>query len=167
MSRLFTTLFVRTIAKPLRQLPPSEAKNPPSFPQRAQRSKKFEIRSRLKISIENEIFERATHRGPTFCGEIKTSRLTFSSEIKNFDRDWKFRSRSNFFYRWALWVLNKECSAQIAQNIPHQGIVWAFKGYVFAVLGNFCFLLRLEGCGPQGLYNHFKLFVAQSRSQTI
>ena len=56
--------------------------------QRAQRSKKFEI------SIENEIFDRATHRGPIFCGEIETSRLKFSSDIKktsieieNFDRD--------------------------------------------------------------------------------
>ena len=49
--------------------------------------KNSRFRSRLKISIENEIFERATHRGPIFCGEIETSRLKFSSEIKNFDRD--------------------------------------------------------------------------------
>ena len=63
------------------------------------------FRSRLKISIENEIFERATHRGPIFCGEIETSRLKFLSEIKNFDRDQKFQSRSNFFDRWALWVV--------------------------------------------------------------
>ena len=28
-----------------------------------------------------------------------------------------------------------------------------FKGYIFAVLGHFCFLLRLGGCGSQGLYN--------------
>ena len=53
------------------------------------------FRSGLKISSENEIFERATHRGPIFCGEIETSRLKFSSleiknfesEIRNFDRD--------------------------------------------------------------------------------
>ena len=44
-------------------------------------------RSGLKISSENEIFERATHRGPMFCGEIETSRLKFPIEIKNFDRD--------------------------------------------------------------------------------
>ena len=49
--------------------------------------KKSRFRSRLKISIENEIFERATHRSPIFCGEIETSRLKCSSEIKNFDRD--------------------------------------------------------------------------------
>ena len=49
---------------------------------------------KIEISIENEIFERATHRGPIFCGEIETSRLKFSNEIKNFDRDQKFRSRS-------------------------------------------------------------------------
>ena len=55
--------------------------------QRAQRSKNSRFRSRLKISIENEVFERTTHRGPIFCGEIETSRLKFSSEIKNFDRD--------------------------------------------------------------------------------
>ena len=58
--------------------------------------KNSRFRSRLKISIENEIFERATHRGPIFCGEVETSRLKFSSEIKNIDRDWNFRSRSNF-----------------------------------------------------------------------
>ena len=44
--------------------------------------KNSRFRSRLKISIENDIFERATHRGPIFCGEIETSRLKFSSEIK-------------------------------------------------------------------------------------
>ena len=49
--------------------------------QRAQGSKKIEI------SSENEIFERAIHRGPIFCGEIETSRLKFSSETKKFDRD--------------------------------------------------------------------------------
>ena len=69
--------------------------------------KNSRFRSRLKISIGNEIFERATHRGPIFCGEIETSRLKFSSEIKNFDRDWKFRSRSNIFDRWALWLVLK------------------------------------------------------------
>ena len=52
-----------------------------------ERSKKFEI------SSENEIFERATHRGPVLSGEIETSRLKFLSEIKNsieienFERD--------------------------------------------------------------------------------
>ena len=70
----------------------------------APRIKKFSrFRSRLKISIENEIFERATHRGSIFSGEVETSRLKFSSAIKNFDRDRKFRSRSIFFDRWALW----------------------------------------------------------------
>ena len=39
--------------------------------------KNSRFRSRLKISIENEILERATHRGPIFCGEIETSRLKF------------------------------------------------------------------------------------------
>ena len=75
------------------------------FPPRGPKDqKKSRFRSRLKISIENEIFERATHRGPIFCGEIETSRSKFSSEINNFDRDRKFRSRSNFFDRWALWA---------------------------------------------------------------
>ena len=71
--------------------------------QRAQRSKNSRFQARLKISSENEIFERATHRGPIFCGEIETLRLKFSSEIENFERDWKFRARLNFFDRWALW----------------------------------------------------------------
>ena len=61
------------------------------------RSKKSRFRVRLKISSENEIFERATHRGPIFfCGEFETSRLKFSSEIKIFNRDWQFRARLKF-----------------------------------------------------------------------
>ena len=58
--------------------------------------KNSRFRSRMKFSIENEIFERATHRGPIFRGEIETSRVKFSSEIKNsieienFDRDQAF-----------------------------------------------------------------------------
>ena len=31
-----------------------------------------------------------------------------------------------------------------------------FKGYIFAVLGHFYFLLRLGGCGSQGLYSRSK-----------
>ena len=34
-----------------------------------------------------------------------------------------------------------------------RGYFGQFKGYIFAVLGHFCFLLRLGGCGSQGLYN--------------
>ena len=50
--------------------------------------KNSRFRSRLKISIENEIFERATHRGPIFCGGNR------GIEIKNFElKDQKFRSR--------------------------------------------------------------------------
>ena len=76
----------------------------PLFPEGPKDQKNSRFRSGLKILSENEIFERATHRGPIFCGEIETSRLKFSSEIKNFDRDQKFRSGSIFFDRWALWV---------------------------------------------------------------
>ena len=75
------------------------------FTQRAQRSKKFErFRARLKISSENEIFERATHRGPIFFGEIETSRSNISTsrskisiEIKKVSIEIK-----TFFDRWAL-----------------------------------------------------------------
>ena len=35
-------------------------------------------------------------------------------------------------------------------------ILGLFKGYIFAVLGHFCFLLRLGGCGSQGLDNRSK-----------
>ena len=77
---------------------------PPTLPRGPKDRKNSRFRSGLKISSENEIFERATHRGPIFCGEIETSRLKFSSEIKNVERDQKFRSGSNFFNRWALWV---------------------------------------------------------------
>ena len=48
-----------------------------------------------------------------FVGEIETSRLKFSSEINNFDRDSKFRSRSIFFDPWALWVEIPENSQQL------------------------------------------------------
>ena len=82
---------------------PNEDKILSDGPRGPKDQKNSRFRSRLKISIENEIFERATHRGPIFCGEIEASRSKFSSEIKNFDRDQKFRSRSNFFDRWALW----------------------------------------------------------------
>ena len=34
-----------------------------------------------------------------------------------------------------------------------EGYFGQFKGYIFAVLGHFCFLLRLGDCGSQGLYN--------------
>ena len=37
-----------------------------------------------------------------------------------------------------------------------KGYFGQFKGYIFAVLGHFCFLLRLGGCGSQGLYNRSK-----------
>ena len=59
----------------------------PHHPRGPKDQKNSRFRSRLKISIENEIFERATHRSPIFVGEIETSRLKFSSEIKFFDRD--------------------------------------------------------------------------------
>ena len=49
--------------------------------------KNSRFRSRLKISIKNEIFERATHRGPIFCGGNR------DVEIEIFERDQKFRSR--------------------------------------------------------------------------
>ena len=41
----------------------------------------------LKFSIEIEIFKRATHQNPCFCGEF------WRSGIENFKRDWKFQSR--------------------------------------------------------------------------
>ena len=59
---------------------------------------RFSFSQRLKISIENEIFERATHRGPIFCGEIETSRLKFSSEIKNFEIEIRNFDRDQTFF---------------------------------------------------------------------
>ena len=58
-----------------------------ALPRGPKDQKNSRFRSRLKISIENEIFERATHRGPIFCGENR------DVEIKNFERDQTFRSR--------------------------------------------------------------------------
>ena len=62
----------------------------PLKPRGPKDQKNSRFRARLKISSENEIFERAVHRGPIFCGEIESSRLKISIEIKNFDRDQKF-----------------------------------------------------------------------------
>ena len=51
---------------------------------RAQILKKFKI---LKFSSELEIFKRATHQTPIFCGEFWRSGLKISSEIEIFKRD--------------------------------------------------------------------------------
>ena len=68
---------------------------PAPFPQ-GQSLKKFKI---LKISSEIEIFKRATHQSPIFCGECWRSGLKFSSEIEHFKRD------SFSFNLWALRVV--------------------------------------------------------------
>ena len=58
--------------------------------------KNSRFRSGLKISSENEIFERATHRGPIFVGKSRRrdrnfrARSKISIETKNFDRDQTF-----------------------------------------------------------------------------
>ena len=67
-----------------------------SFPRGPKDQKKSRFRARLKISSENETSSEPPTAALFFCGEFETSRLKFSSEIKNFDRDWKFRARSNF-----------------------------------------------------------------------
>ena len=68
---------------------------------RAQILKKFKI---LKFSSELEIFKRATHQTPIFCGEFWRSGLKISSEIENFKRDWNFQAILKFFKIWALRV---------------------------------------------------------------
>ena len=40
-----------------------------------------------------------------------------------------------------------------------KGYFGQFKGYIFAFLGHFCFLLCLGGCGSQGLYNRSEFYV--------
>ena len=64
--------------------------------------KNSRFQSRLKISIENEFFERATLRGPFFVWWGNRD-----IEIKIFERDQKIRSRFNFFDLSALWVGDK------------------------------------------------------------
>ena len=115
--------------------------------QRAQRSKNSIFRSGLKISSENEIFERATHRGPIFCGEIETSRLKFSSEIKNFDRDQKFRSGSNFFDRWALWVGGRKTAQEKKTNSWERRFPGTFRTNVPLILP--IFSVFSVGGGPK------------------
>ena len=68
------------------QTPPSNPPRPP-LPRGPKDQKNSRFRARLRISSENETFERATHRGPIFCGEIEMLRLNISSKINNFDRD--------------------------------------------------------------------------------
>ena len=59
-----------------------------SFPSEPKDQKKIEI------SSENDIFERATHRGPFFVGNSRRrdwyfrARLKISIGIENFERDW-------------------------------------------------------------------------------
>ena len=77
----------------LGRFPGRAARHPLNPPRGPKDQKNSRFRARLKISSENEIFERATHCSPFFvCGEIETSRLKISSEILN------------FFDRWALWA---------------------------------------------------------------
>ena len=52
-----------------------------SEPRGPKDQKNSRFRSRLKISSESEIFERATHRGPIFCGGNR------DVEIEIFERD--------------------------------------------------------------------------------
>ena len=51
---------------------------------RAQILKNFKI---LKFSSELEIFKRATHQTPIFCGEFWRSGLKLSSDLEIFKRD--------------------------------------------------------------------------------
>ena len=74
---------------------------PYSSPLRAQILKKFKI---LKFSCELDIFKRATHQTPIFCGEFWRSGLKISSELEIFKRSWKFQALLNFFKIWALRV---------------------------------------------------------------
>ena len=105
--------------------PQSPAETPQNPPQRAQDPVLSRLRARLKISSENYIFERATHRGPIFCEEFETSRLKFSSEIEvsieieNFERDWIF---------WIVGLSGSdgprpvvpEISEESASSVPHK-----------------------------------------------
>ena len=70
-----------------------------SWTLRAQILKKFKI---LKFSSELEIFKRATHQTPIFCGEFWRSGLKISSDLEIFKRSWKFQAILNFFKIWAL-----------------------------------------------------------------
>ena len=73
-------------------LPPA---SPPPF---QKRDAQHMFLQHNKISIENEIFELATHRGPIFCGGNR------DIEIKIFARDQKKIDRDHEnFDRWALW----------------------------------------------------------------
>ena len=66
---------------------------------RAQILKKIKI---LKFSSELEIFKRATHQTPIFCGEFWRSGLKISSEIEIFKRDWNFQAILKIFKIWAF-----------------------------------------------------------------
>ena len=92
-------IFAIFVKKPLflagqkHGLPKAPFSGPRDFkePRGPKDQKNSRFRSRLKISIETEIFERATHRGPIFVGGGGGGNRDI--EIKIFERDQKFRSR--------------------------------------------------------------------------
>ena len=78
---------------------------------------------------------------------IETSRLKFSSDIKTFDRDSKFRARLNFFDRWALWALHsktaEECNS--SSTTANYCVTWTIARAI-ATEDNYC------GDSPCGIH---------------
>ena len=152
-------LEIRTIVKPLWQLPPSEAKNPP-------------IRSRPgnpnQRKGQNEKFMNFGHFCEFWCFSLgKQARFTL-----NFCSGTPLRKvhELTFFglvcrgHSWSNISRTKNVALKLPKISLTKGYFWQFKGYlgqfkgyIFAVLGHFCFLLRLGGCGSQGLYNRSSL----------
>ena len=106
------------------------------------RAQTLKIIKILKFSSELEIFKRATHQTPIFCGEFWRSGLKISSEIEIFKGDWKFQAILNFFKIWALRVfLQKElyffantCGACIRTPANTGKYFW---GVFFCILAKF------------------------------
>ena len=61
---------------------PAAPCSPGPFPRGPKDQKNSRFRSRLKISIENEIFERATHRSPIFLGKSRHRDYNFRARVK-------------------------------------------------------------------------------------
>ena len=124
---------VRTIVKPRWQLPPSEAKNPPTF-----------------LGDRYDWTTGAPHDGNEWKKYRVIPRAHPSRTLvyAYFNRS---RSKELFSFPGATWDRFR-CTVE-----PSPGhIRCRISRTKNVALGHFCFLLRLGGCGSQGLYNRSK-----------
>ena len=100
-----------------------------SCPRGPEDQKNLRFRARFKVSSENGMFERATHRGPIFVGEIETSRLKFSrAELKV--TDLRCRSPICGFLRFSAKIFGL-----LRKSAPSKCLNFQEKGWICENLG--------------------------------